>query len=221
MSSPNSVASDASEEDWQWIYSNEEDTEEDTHPPTSRPLRQRKRTAKRVIRGARAGDESYYLGDCVLLRAEGSSQYWVAIIQEFLVDDEGRKAALFVWFSNQKEVMNSTRKRTDALPVCSPSHVALVEEGRHANGKARTKSTYQHPPTSIASTLSTARLEWFRLNASTRCTQLGRSLGGRKTQGSSLFVAAAWTCAQRHIRTNLSGKIDILASRTLQLLLNS
>lgn len=119
MSSPEaSDHSHSSEEDWQWLYSDGPTITEDRPRSTPRSLRGNIRQPKRRIVGACAGSESYYRGDCVLLRAEGSSQCWVAIIQDFTVDDEGRKAAEFVWFSNEKEVMNRAKKRTDALPVC-------------------------------------------------------------------------------------------------------
>lgn len=120
MSSPGaSDYSDASEEDWHWLYSDGPTANDDRPRATPRSLREKIRRSKRSIVGACVGTESYYRGDCVLLRAEGSSQCWVAIIQDFTVDDEGRKAAEFVWFSNEKEVVNRAKKRTDALPVRS------------------------------------------------------------------------------------------------------
>ena len=123
MSSPeNSVSghSDASEEDWHWLYSDGAETNDDRPRATPRSLREKIRQPKRSIVGACVGTDSYHRGDCVLLRAEGSSQCWVAIIQDFTVDDEGKKAAEFVWFSNEKEVVNKAKKRTDALPVRWP-----------------------------------------------------------------------------------------------------
>lgn len=119
MSSPEgSDYSHSSEEEWQWLYSDGPKIADDRPRSTPRSLRENIRQPKRSIVGACAGSESYCRGDCVLLRAEGSSQCWVAIIQDFTIDDEGRKAAEFVWFSNEKEVVNRAKKRTDALPVC-------------------------------------------------------------------------------------------------------
>ncbi|SPN97833.1 related to origin recognition protein Orc1p [Cephalotrichum gorgonifer] len=117
MSSPEpSNLSDASEgEQWRWLYSDDVPTNDERPRSTPRPLR-KGRQASRTIIGACAGSESYYRGDCVLLRAEGSNQCWVAIIQSFTTDEDGMKAAEFVWFSNEKEVMNKAKKRTDALP---------------------------------------------------------------------------------------------------------
>ena len=123
MSSPGvSDYSHSSEEEWQWLYSDGLTIADERCRSTPRSLRENIRQPKRSIVGACAGPESYYRGDCVLLRAEGSSQCWVAIIQDFTIDDEGRKAAEFVWFSNEKEVMNREKKRSDALPVCGHFH---------------------------------------------------------------------------------------------------
>lgn len=119
MSSPELSNYDASEEEWQWLYSDEPAINEDGPRSTPRSLRSKARRTNRSIVGACVGSETYHKGDCVLLRAEGSSQCWVAIIQEFTIDEEDRKAAEFVWFSNEKEVVNRAKKRTDALPVCS------------------------------------------------------------------------------------------------------
>lgn len=126
MSSPELSSSDTSEEEWQWLYSDEPATNEDGPRSTPRSLRSKARRTNRSIAGACVGSETYRKGDCVLLRAEGSSQCWVAIIQEFTIDEEGRKAAEFVWFSNEKEVVNRAKKRTDALPVRSLALPSLV-----------------------------------------------------------------------------------------------
>ncbi|KAH8676360.1 ATPase [Xylariales sp. PMI_506] len=73
--------------------------------------------ATEKIIGAQMGTFECYIGDCVLLKAEGSGEAWVGIITEFLEDDEdGDKAAVFLWFSSEKEIRNKTKKRTDFLP---------------------------------------------------------------------------------------------------------
>lgn len=94
---------------WQWLY-----------PPCLSPSRGlppiTQEDFQHVI-GARLGDEHFYRGDCVLLRAEGTGPPWVAIIRAFTTDEFGRMAADFVWFSNEREVRNTARKRTDFLPV--------------------------------------------------------------------------------------------------------
>ncbi|KAI1806475.1 P-loop containing nucleoside triphosphate hydrolase protein [Daldinia bambusicola] len=93
---------------WEWIY---RESELSGSPP------KRKRNAHHSIVGARMGAFECYLGDCVLLKAEGSNEAWVAIVTEFReTDEDGDKAANFLWFSTEKEIRNSDRKRTDFLP---------------------------------------------------------------------------------------------------------
>lgn len=69
------------------------------------------------IVGASHGKFECKLGDCVLLKAEGTSQAWVGIICDFQEDEEGEKVANFMWFSTEKEIRNKDKKRTDSLPV--------------------------------------------------------------------------------------------------------
>ncbi|KAI0140180.1 P-loop containing nucleoside triphosphate hydrolase protein [Hypoxylon sp. NC0597] len=93
---------------WEWIY-------RQTQPPNS--IAKRKRNDQQDIIGARMGTFECYVGDCVLLKADGSNEAWVAIVTEFREEDEdGDKAANFLWFSTEKEIRNSDRKRTDFLP---------------------------------------------------------------------------------------------------------
>lgn len=86
---------------WDWIYNKEEDVN------------------GRTIIGARHGPRfQCRLGDCVLLKAEGTSQAWVGLICEFYDDEEeGEKVANFMWFSTEKEIRNKEKKRNDAVPV--------------------------------------------------------------------------------------------------------
>ncbi|ROT37032.1 ATPase [Sodiomyces alkalinus F11] len=84
---------------WEWIY----DTKD---APSSR--------GNKII-GAQFGRFRCFIGDCVLLKAEGSHEAWVAIICQFLEDDDGQKAAEFMWFSTEPEIRNKYRKRTDSL----------------------------------------------------------------------------------------------------------
>jgi len=57
----------------------------------------------------------------VLLKAEGN-QAWVGIICDFHQDvEEDEKMAKFLWFSSEKEIRNQNKKRTDFLPVSTPS----------------------------------------------------------------------------------------------------
>ncbi|KAI0893964.1 P-loop containing nucleoside triphosphate hydrolase protein [Annulohypoxylon nitens] len=93
---------------WEWIYQQIEYSDSEV---------KRKRNGQRNIIGARMGTFECYAGDCVLLKAEGSNEAWVAIIAGFRkADDDGDKAADFLWFSTEKEIRNSDRKRKDFLP---------------------------------------------------------------------------------------------------------
>jgi len=99
---------------WQWVF-------EDASVQSSNGQgnsRKRKR-GENLIVGARMGDFECRLGDCVMLKADGSNEAWVAIICEFVDDDgdDGEKAANFMWFSTEKEIRNKERKRSDGLPV--------------------------------------------------------------------------------------------------------
>ncbi len=93
---------------WEWIYS--EGTDTDDPEPNQ-------------IIGARMGDFQCSIGDCCLLKAEGTNEAWVGIICAFQeVDEEdGEKGANFMWFSTEKEIRNKQKKRMDALPVGSNS----------------------------------------------------------------------------------------------------
>ncbi|KAK4127139.1 P-loop containing nucleoside triphosphate hydrolase protein [Parathielavia appendiculata] len=97
---------------WEWIY-DEEVINED---PTADNWRKRKRATayQAQIIGARMGNFECYLGDTVLLKAEGNSEAWVGIIRNFQVDEDGEKAADFMWFSSPHEIRNP-KKRTDFL----------------------------------------------------------------------------------------------------------
>ena len=69
------------------------------------------------IIGARMGDFECLIGDCVLLKAEGSNEAWIGLICEFEEgEEEDAKGANFMWFSTEREIRNKEKKRTDALP---------------------------------------------------------------------------------------------------------
>ncbi|KAL8736256.1 MAG: hypothetical protein Q9166_000411 [cf. Caloplaca sp. 2 TL-2023] len=86
---------------WEWIYS--EETKDDD--PES----------DQIIR-ARMGDFQCAIGDCCLLKAEGTNEAWVGIICSFEEDEDGDKGANFMWFSTEKEIRNKQKKRMDAFP---------------------------------------------------------------------------------------------------------
>ncbi|KAL8910858.1 MAG: hypothetical protein Q9171_003896 [Xanthocarpia ochracea] len=88
---------------WEWIYSEGTDTD-DPEPDQ--------------IIGARMGDFQCSIGDCCLLKAEGTNEAWVGIICAFeeVDEEDGEKGANFMWFSTEKEIRNKQKKRMDALP---------------------------------------------------------------------------------------------------------
>ncbi|KAI1765999.1 P-loop containing nucleoside triphosphate hydrolase protein [Hypoxylon sp. FL1150] len=93
---------------WEWVY---------RPNSTSQSATKRKRSVQQDIIGARMGSFECYIGDCVLLKAEGSNEAWVAIVTEFReADEDGDMAASFLWFSTEKEIRNGDRKRSDFLP---------------------------------------------------------------------------------------------------------
>ncbi|KAL2266570.1 hypothetical protein VTJ83DRAFT_5922 [Remersonia thermophila] len=102
---------------WEWIYETTNDAADDDES-TAETGRQRKRTAAasnepRIV-GARMGRFECRLGDTMLLKAQGSHEAWVGIICDLLVDEDGDKAANFMWFSSANEIRNP-KKRTDYL----------------------------------------------------------------------------------------------------------
>ncbi|KAI9881018.1 MAG: Origin recognition complex, subunit 1 [Pleopsidium flavum] len=71
---------------------------------------------KRQIIGARMGAFECKVGDCVLLKAEGTNEAWVGLICNFQEEERDHgKAANFMWFSTQKEIRNKQKKRTDSM----------------------------------------------------------------------------------------------------------
>lgn len=89
------------------------------------------------ITGARMGSFVCRVGDIVLLKAETTGEAWVAIIREFLEDDDGEMAADFLWFSSEKEIRNKHKKRTDFLWVSSHGDC----QGGKKTGRKRARLT--------------------------------------------------------------------------------
>lgn len=110
---------------WEWIYA---DKQEPSQAQEDVTVRKRKRITEdqpKII-AARMGSFVCSLGDIVFLKAEGSGEAWIAIISDFVEDEDGDKAANFMWFSSEKEIRNKDKKRTDHLWVsslrsCNPS----------------------------------------------------------------------------------------------------
>lgn len=74
------------------------------------------------------GNFSCRIGDTVLLKSDTANEAWVAIICEFIEDDDGEKAANFMWFSTEKEVRNKAKKRQDFMAV-RPANSRLSQDG--------------------------------------------------------------------------------------------
>jgi len=123
-SSDNDLASETSsnsgEWDWEWLYADDAVAQDEPRDGESRRSSKRRRKAMtETIVGARLGQFECYQGDCVILRSEGSAPAWLAIIDKFIDGEDGEKTANFVWFSNEKEIRNKAKKRTDFLQVCT------------------------------------------------------------------------------------------------------
>ena len=86
---------------WEWIYTN------NSRGPNT-------------IIGARMGSFQCFLGEAVLLKAEGlAKEAWVGLICSFLEDEDNHeKAANFMWFSSEKEIRSKEKKRRDFYAVC-------------------------------------------------------------------------------------------------------
>ncbi|KAL2169885.1 hypothetical protein VTG60DRAFT_5500 [Thermothelomyces hinnuleus] len=97
---------------WEWIYEKEDGEEEAAEENGRR--RKRSTVHEPQIIGARMGRFECYLGDTVLLKADSFNEAWVGIICDFQVDEDGEKAANFMWFSSPQEI-RSPKKRTDYL----------------------------------------------------------------------------------------------------------
>ncbi|KAJ4290175.1 Origin recognition complex, subunit 1 [Collariella sp. IMI 366227] len=97
---------------WEWIY---EEEEAEVEPAVENGRKRKRPTAQepRII-GARMGSFECHVGDTALLKAEGSNEAWVGIVSEFQIDEDGEKAARFMWFSSGHEIRNP-KKRTDFL----------------------------------------------------------------------------------------------------------
>ncbi|KAF4549502.1 Origin recognition complex subunit 1-like protein [Elsinoe fawcettii] len=95
---------------WEWIYDGSYVPRDDI-----------KEDGPKIV-GARMGEFQCAIGDAVLLKAAGN-EAWVALVTGFsegdIEDDEGEmiwtKKATFLWFSSEREIKNSARKRDDAL----------------------------------------------------------------------------------------------------------
>jgi len=96
---------------WEWIYESSKTEHAIRNESRKRSL------AESDIVGARMGKFECYLGDCVLLKADGN-EAWVGIVTHFFEDEDmGDKMANLMWFSTPREVMNKVKPRPGALEV--------------------------------------------------------------------------------------------------------
>ena len=121
---------------WEWIYEDRhgkdngnalierpeaENNENGDNTPSKRSKRVKKENDSKSkaaqIVGARMGCFECRVGDCVLLKAEGTNEAWVGLICDFVDDEENGMAAHFMWFSSEKEIRNKAKKRTDFVTV--------------------------------------------------------------------------------------------------------
>lgn len=90
----------------------------DVSPSRRKDLLRRHARPTRQIVGARMGRFECRVGDCVLLKAEGTNEAWVGLICEFQEEEEDDgKVANFMWFSTEKEIRNKQKKRSDSMQV--------------------------------------------------------------------------------------------------------
>lgn len=98
---------------WEWVYTDEQKTTQGRQDGAARK-RKRITEGEPEIVAARMGSFTCSVGDTVLLKAEGTGEAWVGIICEFMEEEDGEKAANFMWFSSEKEIRNKQKKRMDS-----------------------------------------------------------------------------------------------------------
>lgn len=112
----NSTADANRDVTWEWIYSSGASPRDSDDSDDGEGGRKRRKVDTTSIIGARLGSFECKIGDCVLLKADGSNDSWVAMICEFVEDDDesnGEMAANFMWFSSEKEIRSKEKKRND------------------------------------------------------------------------------------------------------------
>ncbi|EEY18975.1 origin recognition complex subunit 1 [Verticillium alfalfae VaMs.102] len=101
---------------WEWIYEEPANSHsEDITSSHKKKVRDTTSAGRKII-GAQLEGFRCLVGECVLLKAEGLKEAWVAIICSFLDREDGEKAAEFMWFSTDKEIITKKKKRNDYLP---------------------------------------------------------------------------------------------------------
>lgn len=197
---------------WKWIYATSSQSRNSSSVDEADGNREEK------IVGARMGEFECRIGDCVLLKAEGTSnEAWIGIICEFQDDEEkGEKAANFMWFSTEREIRNKQKKRTDAMQVRSGFGLDHVDE-ISLNLSGRMKFILLLHGTSIRWYLSTAKLQLFLRVHSASASPLAKSLEPPRIVAKFLFVVEAVIRGPLPIRMNSIGRRYIVAQKTSML----
>lgn len=193
---------------WEWIY--------DAPPPerngeddNGASERKRRKVSSNSIVGARMGSFECRVGDCVLLKAEGSNEAWVGIICEFIngEDDEDDMTANFMWFSTEAEIRNKDKKRTDFCWVTRDlsTGFSLARQANHILTR-RTSSTLLLPGMSTPWPRSMARPRSPPSMLSFASTPRARSHANPPITARHLSAVVAATPGQPHIPTSSSGK---------------
>lgn len=183
---------------WEWIYANDYDSEHE----------------EQDIVGARMGTFECKIGDCVLLKAEGTHEAWIGLICDFEEAEAEGKMANFMWFSTEREIRNKQKKRVDAAPVG-----LTIESGEDfkLNYHDRTRSTSHLLGTSTLYPRSMGRL----LSCLRPRLILGILLAGfhdlLRRMGKSSFAGEAATLALRPTLRSSTGRQYIGELRTFLL----
>jgi hypothetical protein len=195
---------------WEWIYDTTTAADAAIDEPQS-DRKRRKVTGDKIV-GARIGQFECKIGDTVLLKADGSNDAWVALIGEFIdEDDDGEMAANFMWFSTEKEIRNREKKRSDFLPVKTLENSVSKD---HAWLTKLRRMSYTSPRhgTSTPSPRSTAKPRFTQSTFSNQNTHRAASLVCLRTMVEPLSAVEVATPVPPPIPTSSSGR-SITAAR--------
>ena len=189
---------------WEWIFEN--DHHEDGIESTPKKRSASRALDESAIIGARMGKFECFLGDCVLLKGEGS-EAWVGIATHFFTDEETEdKMVNLMWFSTPREIRNKVKVRNDALEVrvnVRSLDLSLIV--------CRMKSISRRPGTIIRWSQSMERRSSCLQKHSLKHIQLDLCLANLLNTGRSSFAVGAATQEPPHTPKSLSGKISTRA----------
>lgn len=221
---------------WEWIYQEEPNSRQDdasineeemvvdllnaeaTSTPSGRAGRKRKISkkaggnARPKIIGAKMGNFECKIGDCVLLKAEGTNEAWVGLICEFMEDDEGEMVANFMWFATEKEIRNKEKKRTDFMQVRDDGTYQL---GQQMLTLDRTSFIYPHRGIIIHWLPSMGRPASYLRNHSSQNIPRVESQGTLASMERRSYAEEAAIPGQRHIPTSSSGRMFSMAQKKI------